>query len=112
MGRPIKKSFFGSDANSLELSCNTGSVANRTIVAQKGTGKYQVNAPSNNIVKLVNKTTGLLLGEASLVHDGKIVRKINQYVIFYFDGTTGAWRDSAGNLVGVFGPVVVPPPVV
>ena len=105
MGKSIKKIWYGNDNNSLQLNCNTGTVAVRYILAQKGTGKYKT--PSGT-VKLVNKTSGLNVGEASLEHNGKTVKKITQYRIYYFDNSPSElWREGDGSLLGVFNPLPV-----
>ena len=103
MGRPIKEKWFGTDAGSLQLLCNTGTEAIRTIRSQVGNSKFET---STGIVKLVNKTATTLLGEASLVHNGKTVRKLTQYKVYYFDGTVGVWNDKT-NVIGTFVPALV-----
>lgn len=106
MGRPIKKIWFtlkdGSVAGDLTVTTASG---DEVIEAQKGTGKYLV---ASGIVKLVDKTTGLTGNEASLQHEGKTVRKIAQYRLYYFDGTSAVWRDREANVIGTFIPALTP----
>lgn len=113
MGRPIKKKFFsardGSADGNLQLICNVGSGAETKVIeAQVGTGKYRVD--SGEQVKLVDKASvSLLEGEAVLELDGKRVRKLTQYLAYFFDGSAGvAWRDSDGNTIGTFAPALAP----
>jgi hypothetical protein len=111
LGRPIQKKWFtakaGSVAGNLQVICNIGSGAETKVIdSQVGTGKYRVD--SGEIVKLVDKASGSLLeGEAVLEHDGKTVSKLNQYRVYYFDGSvSGVWRDTDGNVVGTFVPAL------
>lgn len=104
MGRPIKKKWFrardlGSNAD-LTVTTQSG---NEPIIRQRGTGKYAV---ASGVVKLVDGAPGAP-DECQLQHEGKNVRKITQYKVYYFDGSVPAvWRDKDSNIVGTFTPAL------
>lgn len=114
MGRPIKRKWFtakaGSVAGNLNLNVFTGSVVAEVIIRQKGTGVYLT---ASGRQKLKDGVPGVE-GDAQLTHDDgvgggvKSVRKIAQYRLYYFDGTSTVWRDKDGNVVGTFDPVLTP----
>ena len=109
MGRPIKKKWFSAKVGStasgdLRLRTENGDF---TIRAQKGTGKYIVDDPAiaPNHVTLTDDVTPTGV-EAYLTHNGKSVRKITQYQMYYFDGTFGMWNDGSGTATGTFDPTM------
>lgn len=106
IGRPIKGKWFtkrsGSTSGDMQLTTENGDFP---IKFQKGTGKYIVDDPaiSPNHVTLVDDATPTGV-EAYLTHNGKSVRKITQYQMYYFDGTFGMWNDGSGTATGTFVP--------
>ena len=114
MGRPIKKKWFavksGSTAGDLQVTTTAGA---QVILAQKGTGKYLVaddGSGNPGIVKLIDGAP-TNVGEAQLQHDGKNVKKMNQYRVYYFDGSESAiWRTKDGSISGVLNPAPVGEP--
>jgi len=114
MGRPIKSKWFtardGNAAGDLQLTISTGDEA---IIKQTGTGVYEV---ASGRVKLIDGAPSVapsagVVGDAQLAHDGKNVRKLTQYRVYFFDGSDSAvWRDGDGNVVGTFVPALATDP--
>lgn len=119
MGRPIQKKWFtakdGSVAGDLTVLTTAGA---KVIQKQTGTGVYVVD---EGRVKLMDGAPVVaadgangIVGDAQLIHDGRNVRRINQFRLTYFpDGDAGTkddavWRDTDGGIVGVFSPVLTP----
>lgn len=104
MGRPIKKKWFRARdrGTNADLTVTTQS-GDEPIIRQRGTGKYAV---ASNVVKLTDGAPGAA-DECRLQHEGKNVRKITQYKVYYFDGSLPAvWRDKDSNIVGTFIPAM------
>ena len=122
MGRAIKKKWFtayaGSVAGNLNVLVGGGSA--EAIIKQVGTGVYQV---ASGRVKLSNPAdpayveiapdpmTGVV-GTAVLNHNGRAVRRINQYRVTYFDDgdpstpEDDVWRDGNATVLGTFDPAL------
>lgn len=108
MGRPIKKIWFtvekGSTVGDLTLTTTTG---DEPIIAQKGTGVYDV---VSGRVKLVDKAAPTEDNEAVLLANGNRVRKITQYRMYFFDDSLKdiKWREGDGSLASgvVLAPVL------
>lgn len=115
MGRAIKKKWFSAKAGSvsgdLTLTLSSGT---EKIIKQVGTGVYEV---ASGRVKLVDggplvapDPLNGVVGTATLQHESRFVKKINQYVVTYFDdedeGTvdTGVWNNGKGTIVGTLVP--------
>ena len=110
MGRPIKKRWFtvkeATNGSLVDLALTT-LAGTETIIAQKGTGVYDV---ASGRVKLVNKAAPDSEGEAVLTIDGNTISKITQYRMYFFDPSIKdiVWRDGDANLLVT---TLVPTPV-
>lgn len=103
MGRPIKKKWFTvKDGAVGDLSLTTAAGV-EPIIAQKGTGVYDV---ASGRVKLVNKMDTPLEGEAILLANGSPVSKISQYRMYYFDPAKVdvQWRNGAADVLVTLAP--------
>lgn len=121
MGRPLNKRWFGATGvgtgtglntgNNLPIRANVGSGEfEGYIVKQRATRKFKVSNDANTsvgIVTLVDKVSGLVAGEGSLV--GIIIgvgpvaiRKITRHIASDFSGNRYSWTlqdDSTETLI-------------
>jgi hypothetical protein len=121
MGRPINKRWFGatgtgsgtglSTGNTLPIRANIGSGEfEGYILKQRATRKFKVsndNGTQTGTVLLVNKLTGLLEGEGSLVGivigTGPLaIRKLTRHIAVDFNNNRYSWTlqdDSTETLI-------------
>lgn len=121
MGRPLNKRWFGVtgvgtgtgnfSGNHLPINANLGTGEfTGYILKQRATNKFKVSKNDNSlrgIVKLVDKTSGLLSGEGALI--GVIIgvgtvalKKITTHVAHDFSGNRYSWvlqDDSTATLL-------------
>lgn len=113
MGRPLKKSFFGSPATAgAQVVLNSARIAGQSaaagyyIVRQVGTGRFQVtNGSLTGVVRLVAAGT-LQEGEAHAIvkpHGGgadEYARVIHNRSVKTWSGNTYAWSTAATTTAG------------
>jgi|WetSurMetagenome_2_1015567.scaffolds.fasta_scaffold1593784_1 hypothetical protein len=101
MGRPLNKKWFNLAGTHLPIRANVGTGEfEGYILKQRSNHKFKASRLDDSergIVRLVNKTTGLLSSEGSLV--GIVVgigplpiKKITSHIAYDFSGNKFAWE--------------------
>jgi len=114
MGRPLKKTFFGSPATGGKqlvlsyawLEGSTEAEEGFWIVRQVGTGRFQVtNGTKTGVVKLVDALPnaageGVIIVKPFGATQEEYARKIHNRTVVTFDGNTYKWSAEAAEEVG------------